>query len=157
MPLPDPSVPDPSALAHLIGHACPPFTVEVEKGAIRRFAEALGDRNPIRHDEDAARAAGYAGLVASPTFPASFRVPGDPPWMLRLDRSRIRAGEQGFRLHRPILAGDRLVCRLTLTAVEAKEGRSGPLTLLVQDLAGSDEAGVAVFGNRRVAVHLGAL
>ncbi|CAO3358984.1 FAS1-like dehydratase domain-containing protein [Azospirillum melinis] len=155
-----PPHPEPPALADrladLIGHACPPFTVEVEKGAIRRFAEALGDRNPIRHDEDAARAAGHPGLVASPTFPASFRLPGDPPWMARLDRSRIRAGEQGFRLFRPIVAGDRLTCRLTLTAVERKEGRSGPLTLLVQDLDGHDADGAPVFTNRRVAVHLGA-
>ncbi len=146
-----------SALADLVGHACPPFIVEVEKGAIRRFADALGDRNPIRHDEDAARAAGHRGLVASPTFPASFRVPGDPPWMARLDRSRVRAGEQGFRLHRPIVAGDQLTCRLTLTAVDVKEGRSGPLVLLVQDLDGRDETGAPVFTNRRVAVHLGAV
>jgi len=152
-----PPHPEPSALADLVGHSCPPFTVEVEKGAIRRFAEALGDRNPIRHDEDAARAAGHRGLVAPPTFPASFRPPGDAPWMARLDRSRIRAGEQGFRLHRPILAGDRLTCRLTLTAVERKEGRSGPLTLLVQELDGRDADGAPVFTNRRVAVHLGAL
>lgn len=152
-----PPHPETSALADLVGHVCPPFTVEVEKGAIRRFAEALGDRNPIRHDEAAAHASGHRGLVASPTFPASFRLPGDPPWMARLDHSRIRAGEQGFRLHRAIVAGDRLTCRLILIAVERKEGRSGPLTLLVQDLDGREDDGAPVFTNRRVAVHLGAL
>lgn len=148
---------DPLSIAALVGHSCPPFTVEVEKGAIRRFAEALGDCNPIRNDEAAALAAGYRGLVASPTFAASFRVPGDPPWMKLLDRSRIRAGEQGFRLHRPIVAGDRLVCRLTLTALERKEGKSGPLTLLVQDLEGEAEDGSQIFRNRRVAAYLGTL
>ena len=34
-----------------IGRASPPFLNEVEKGAIRRFAESLGDYNPIYYDE----------------------------------------------------------------------------------------------------------
>jgi len=48
----------------LIGRQSEPVLHEVEKGAIRRFAEALGDPNPLALDEVAARAAGYPGLVA---------------------------------------------------------------------------------------------
>jgi acyl dehydratase len=144
-------------LPALIGQATPPFVVEVEKGAIRRFAEALGDRNPIRHDEEAARRAGYAGLVAPPTFAASFRPPVEPPWMALLDRRRVRAGEQGFRLYRPLVSGDRLTCRVALTAVERKQGRSGVLIILTQELTATDAAGALVAVNRRVIAHLGDL
>ena len=50
---------------------------EVEKGAIRRFAEALGETNPIYFEEAAARAAGYRSIVAPPTFPTSLRAGSD--------------------------------------------------------------------------------
>ncbi len=46
-----------------IGRASPPFLNEVEKGAIRRFAESLGDYNPIYYDEEYARASGYPTTV----------------------------------------------------------------------------------------------
>jgi len=35
-----------------IGRSSPPTLNEVEKGAIRRFAEALGDFNPMYYDEE---------------------------------------------------------------------------------------------------------
>ena len=144
-------------LSALIGQATPTFVVEVEKGAIRRFAEALGDRNPIRHDEEAARRAGYAGLVAPPTFAASFRPPVEPPWMALLDRRRVRAGEQGFRLSRPLVSGDRLTCRVALTEVERKAGRSGVLIVLTQELTALRDDGSVAVVNRRVIAHLGEL
>jgi acyl dehydratase len=42
------------------------FTVTAED--IRAFAEAIGDLNPLYLDADAARAAGYANVIAPPTF-----------------------------------------------------------------------------------------
>lgn len=151
------AVPGIGLLADFIGSSTIPFLVEVEKGAIRRFAQAIGDLNPLRHDEDAARAQGWSGLVAPPTFAASFRPPDDLPWMVPLDRSRMRAGEQGFRLHRPVISGDRLWCHVTLSAVEPRLARSGPLLRLVQDLVALDEAGVEVCVNRRIGLYLGSL
>src|SRR5207249_4088356 len=50
---------------------------DVEKGAIRRFAEALGETNPIYFEEAAARAAGYRSVVAPPTFPTTLRAGSD--------------------------------------------------------------------------------
>jgi len=60
-----------------IGRESKPALNEVEKGAIRRFAEALGETNPIYFEEAAARAAGYRSIVAPPTFPTSLRAGSD--------------------------------------------------------------------------------
>ncbi|MDP1921805.1 MAG: MaoC family dehydratase N-terminal domain-containing protein, partial [Myxococcales bacterium] len=38
-----------------VGRTTPPTLNEVERGAIRRFAEALGDYNPIYFDAEYAR------------------------------------------------------------------------------------------------------
>ena len=66
-----------------VGRTTPPTLNEVEKGAIRRFAEALGDYNPIYYDEDYARASGFASVVAPPSFPCAFATGADLRELLR--------------------------------------------------------------------------
>ncbi len=51
-----------------IGYAPPPTLWTVEKGRIAFFAKVIGLTDPIHTDEAAAKAAGYRGIVAPPTF-----------------------------------------------------------------------------------------
>ena len=51
-----------------IGYAPPPILWDVEKGRIAFFAKVIGLTDPIHTDEAAAKAAGYRGIVAPPTF-----------------------------------------------------------------------------------------
>lgn len=139
----------------LIGSSAAPFAVEVEKGAIRRFAEAIGECSEIYFDEAFARSLGYPGIVAPPTFPTTFRPPSKPAWLRGLDEGRILAGEQGFRYRRPILAGDRLVCELRLTDVQDKQSSKGNMELIVQDLIVTSPSGDNVCINRRVVIYRG--
>lgn len=139
----------------LIGSSADSFVVDVEKGAIRRFAEAIGDATAIYVDEAAARALGYPGVVAPPTFPTTFRPPSKPAWLRDLDEGRILAGEQGFRYARPIFAGEQLHCTLRLTDIEDKQSRSGPMQLVVQDMTVTSSSGEAVCVNRRVLIYRG--
>ena len=137
----------------LIGTSTEPFLVEVEKGAIRKFAAAIGDSNPIYRDEAAARAQGFPGIVAPPTFPVSFIPPRELPWMRDLDFKRILAGEQRFDYARPVLAGDLLSCRVTFVGVDRKEGRSGSMELLRSAVTGEDADGNRVFTHSKVTVY----
>jgi acyl dehydratase len=41
---------------------------EIGRASIRYFALAIGDDNPLYFDDEYARAAGYAGVIAPPTF-----------------------------------------------------------------------------------------
>ncbi len=137
----------------LVGSATPSFVVEVEKGAIRAFADAIGDDNPLAHDEHFARSKGYGGLVAPPTFPASFRPPQRQLWLRGLDEGRILAGEQYFKYARPVVSGDVLTCRLHFVRVDEKVGRSGTMFLLVQELRAVDARGDLVVANGRVVIY----
>lgn len=137
----------------LIGTSSEPFIVEVEKGAIYRFAQSLGDDSALYRDEAYARRLGYRGIVAPPTFPASFRPPGRQPWLVGLDEGRILAGEQYFKYVRPVIAGDIFECRMHLVAIEEKHGRTGPMQLLIQELRAIDENGALVVTNGRVVVY----
>src|SRR5258708_29561419 len=108
-----------------IGRASPPTLNEVEKGAIRRFAEESGDYNPIYYYEDYARASGYPTIVAPPTFPASFHSSADLRELLGVGIKSLLHAEQAFDYERPILAGDRIYVSSKVSDVHERTGPAG--------------------------------
>jgi acyl dehydratase len=52
----------------VIGKRYAPSTYAVGREKIREYASAVGETNPLYFDVDAARAAGYADVVAPPMF-----------------------------------------------------------------------------------------
>jgi acyl dehydratase len=137
----------------LIGSETEPLFFEVEKGAIRKFADAIGDPNPLYRDADHARRFGYENIVAPPTFPVCFRPPAELPWIQNLDRRRIVAGETAFEYVKPLVAGMKPTCRVKLTGVDDKQGSKGSMELMRQELSAHDEAGALVVVVRRTTVY----
>jgi len=111
----------------LVGRSYPPSAVyEVGRAKIAEFAAAVGATDPVHTDAEAARAAGYADVVAPPTFAivvsleAAMVVLDDPD--VAIDYARVVHGEQRFTHHRPIRAGDRLVATTTIDAARTVAG-----------------------------------
>ena len=125
--------------SELIGAESADVLVEVERGAIRKFAEAVGDTTE----------ACLRGDVAPPTFPTTIRlaIPG-----LTYDLARVLHGGQEYRYQRPIRAGDRLRCRARLTDVYTREGKLGLMTFFIIELEGRDEDGAPVFTGRSTVI-----
>lgn len=105
-----------------VGKAYPesaPYLIGREK--VREFATAIGDQNPVFHSVDAARTAGYADLLAPPTFPFVITMQSlsaamfDPD--LGLDYSRVVHGGQRFRYARPLVAGMEVVVRAHIDSI----------------------------------------
>jgi acyl dehydratase len=136
----------------LIGRESEPVVHEVERGAIRRFAEALGDPNPVYSDEAAARAAGYPSLVAPPTFPVTLASNERFRHSLDLGTRSILQGEQQFEYARAIVAGDRITLRSRVADVQERAGASGPMDVLVIEDEGRDENGELVFKARAMLI-----
>jgi acyl dehydratase len=141
----------PSPLRQHIGRTSAPRTIEIEKGHIARFAEAVGDPNPIYQDETAARSAGHPRIPAPPTFATALRA-HDVREGLNIDWSRILHGEQEFRYERPLYAGDVLTLTQVLRDVYEKSGKSGVMDFLVLDTEAHDAAGTLVYTARSVVV-----
>lgn len=100
----------------LVGQAfTAPGSYEVSRAKIREFASAVGETSPMCHDVDAARAHGFADLVAPPTFAVIPAFKGLAEVMTRIGAPLHRQvhGEQGFTHHRPIVAGDELMTSAT--------------------------------------------
>ncbi|MEV7651375.1 FAS1-like dehydratase domain-containing protein [Kocuria marina] len=97
----------------------PPYLVGREK--IREFASAVHATDAAHHDVAAARAAGYADLVAPPTFAiivsqrADADLVNDPE--AGIDFSRVVHADQRFTHHRPVVAGDELTAAVTVDNV----------------------------------------
>ncbi len=136
-----------------IGRASPPTLNEVEKGAIRRFAEAIGDFNPIYYDEEYARASGYPTIVAPPTFPASFHSAADLRELLGVTIKSLLHAEQAFEYERPIFAGDRIFVATRVSNVFERPSPTGArMDVAVIEDEGRDEEGNLVFRAQRTLV-----
>lgn len=123
----------------LIGSTSEPLTIEVERGAIRDFAQAIGDPNPSY----------LSGEIAPPTFPTTFRVaiPG-----LNLPPARVLHGGEEYTYERPIRGGDRITCVRRIVDTYVKQGNSGTLNFLVSEQEGRDAEGNLVYRSRSTVI-----
>jgi acyl dehydratase len=135
----------------IVGRSTGPVVYEVEKGHIRRFAEALGDPDPVYRDEAAARAAGHPRIPAPPTFPTALR-PDDPRAGLNIDFRKVLHGEQSFEYERPLYAGDVVHVTARIADVYEKTGKSGTMDFLVLETEGRDPQGALLYRGRSVIV-----
>ncbi len=113
----------------LVGRTFPPaqpYLVGREK--VREFSRAVFATNPVHHDPEAARAAGYDDVVAPPTFAVVVQEATLAQLLAEpdagIDFSRVVHGEQSFTYDRPIVAGDELTATLTVTSVKTLGGNA---------------------------------
>lgn len=113
-----------------IGTESAPVTIEVEKGAILRFAQAIGDDNPVYSREVLARQTRFGGLIAPPTFLRSVRgIQLDVPFELPFHRV-LDAGSDWAYFH-PIRPGDRITAVGRISDITERTGRLGLMILVV--------------------------
>jgi acyl dehydratase len=133
--------------APYIGRQSEPVVLDVERGHIRRFAEAIGDVNPVYVDEAAARAAGHPRIPAPPTFAIALRA-NDPRGGIDLDWRKLLHGEQELDFARPIYAGDRLTIVGRIADAAVKQTKGGVMDVMVLETVATDGDGARVFTAR---------
>lgn len=141
-----------------IGKTFPPFSFEVDKSKIRELAQALGDDNPIYVDDEAARAAGLPGIVAPPTFATLFRMWGEGGSRTLLkalasdQAMRLLHGGEEYEYHGLIRPGDLITGQTRVVNIEAKEGRSGRMEIVLLEAEYRNQHGELVVVARSTAV-----
>jgi acyl dehydratase len=118
-----------------------PVLREVEKGAVRRYAEAVGNDNPLCHDEEYAAASSHGRIIAPPGFFGWPLKPvrattGHPDIVLELQEALARAGFPrildggiAYDFYLPVRAGDILVSSVTIQDIAEKTGKSGTMVV----------------------------
>ena len=127
----------------VIGVESEAITYDVERGAIRKFAEAIGDDNPLYVDEEAARKSRYGGLIAPPTFMRSMsagrsRATVQSPYPAALD------GGSEWEYFEPVRPGDRISVTMKVSEMFEREGRLGNMLFIIRETSYVNQFGKTV-------------
>ncbi|KEO82619.1 MaoC family dehydratase N-terminal domain-containing protein [Tumebacillus flagellatus] len=127
-------------LAEIVGQSSTPVANDVERGAIRKFAEAIGDPNPLYRTGDAS-----GRVVAPPTFSLTLDHGKLEGFDLKTDG--LIHGEQEFNYGKPMYAGDVISSSMKVTDVYEKTGKSGKMTFVTLEQTGINQHGETCYHN----------
>lgn len=132
---------------------------DIERGKIQEFARATRATDPVHTDADAARAAGFGDVLATPTHVVVAGHQRDQRAFVRslgLRIERIVVGSVRWEHMRPLTAGDRLHGVRRVLSDERKEGkRGGTMRLVTLETEYRDADGEVVVRQREVLVERG--
>ncbi len=110
-----------------VGKEYPSTTYEVGLEKIREYANAVGQTEPVHHDREAAKAAGFRDVVAPPMFAVVYSSPAMGPAILDPDVGinfvAMVHGGQEFVWGEPVCAGDTITTETTFKDFREKDGR----------------------------------
>jgi len=109
------------------GKTYEPKTYAVGREKVREYANAVGETNPVHLDVDAARAAGYADVVAPPMFAVVYSAPAMAPAVLDpevgIDLAMMVHGGQEFAWAEPVVAGDEITTTASVKDISERGGK----------------------------------
>jgi acyl dehydratase len=109
-----------------VGKSYPPVEYEVGREKIREYAYAVGESNPVHHEAEAARAAGFRNVVAPPMFCVVYAARAMAPAVLDpelgINLAMMVHGSQEFEWEEPVVAGDTITTAVKLKDVFDKNG-----------------------------------
>ena len=137
-----------------IGMQSEPTVIEIEKGMIKGFAEAIEDPNPLWQDEEYARSSQYGGIVAPPGFLMSLmmrgpimELPFELPFTRRLD------GGGDWEYFKPVRPGDVLTVVTKLVDIREREGRLGAMVFMVSEITWRNQRNELVARSRGTSIR----
>ena len=109
-----------------IGKTYPDTSYAVGREKIREYAHAVGETNPLYLNVDAARAAGYADVVAPPMFAVVYAGRSITPALfdpeVGIDLARMLHAGQEFRWGPVVVAGDEIATTTTVKGISERGG-----------------------------------
>lgn len=146
----------PERLQKLIGKAGEPMIMEIEKGAIKKYADAVGELNPLYWDEEYARNSRYGSLIAPPGFfgwPVKWQ--GAMPFFPQIRAELVDAltaagfgrlldGGIEYEFFYPVRPGDILVSIMKIAEIYERESKGGTLVFSVTETSYTNQNGALV-------------
>jgi acyl dehydratase len=109
-----------------IGKTYPPTVYAVGREKVKEYALAVGEDDPVHLDPEAARAAGYADVVAPPMFAVVYSSPVMVPAIFDPDVGMNFAamvhGGQEFVWGPPVVAGDEITTEGSVKDISERNG-----------------------------------
>ena len=109
------------------GKTYEPKVYAVGREKVREYAYAVGETNPVHLDVEAARAAGYADVVAPPMFAVVYSAPAMAPAVLDpevgINLAMMVHGGQEFAWGQPVVAGDEITTTASVKDISERDGK----------------------------------
>lgn len=134
----------------LIGKESNRVKNRIERGAVKKFAVAIGDPHLIYVGEEYGEKSRYKGNIAPPTFPIVLDygiIEG-----LQLPGIGLIHGEQTFHYERPLMVEEEIFCFSKLTNYVEKKGTLGSMGILVLESYGEDRHGKMIFSSKETII-----
>lgn len=110
-----------------VGKEWPSATYEVGLEKIREYANAVGETEPVHHDREAAKGAGFRDVVAPPMFCVVYSAPAMGPVILDsgvgINLATMLHGSQEFVWEEPVCAGDVIATTPKCLEIYEKDGK----------------------------------
>ncbi len=137
---------------------------EVSQGIIKRFALAIGDKNPLYLDEETAKKSRYQGIVAPPTmlFELNHQIGAEigedgspkgawgrlpPPF-----KNALRGGNE-YEFYQPVRPGDVITTVNRTAEISERPGKSGLMVFVVNELTYYNQRGEKLGLNRETMIY----
>lgn len=110
-----------------VGKVWPAVEFEVEAERIAQYADAVGEENPVYHDAEAAKEAGFRDQVAPPMFCVVYSAPSLGPAIVDpevgINLPTMVHGSQEFKWGEPVCAGDVITTAVTCKQIDERDGK----------------------------------
>lgn len=139
---------------------------EVGRASIRYFALAMGNDNPLYHDEDFARTTRYGGIVAPPTFVCETNQwyagqPNEDGYLGHMWHDlpipvpcRMIRGANEYTFVRPVRPSDRISVTWRIADIYEREtARGGLLLFVISEVHYHNQHGDLLAINRETVIY----
>ncbi len=149
----------PKEVTQLIGKSLVSSIFEVQEEAIRRFADAVDDLNPLYWDEEYAKKSRYGSIIAPPGFISSPWFSGRPTkWpnrgattaeaiaslrcaLAKAGFSRVLDGGIEYEFFGPVRAGDTITVSSKIKDIIERTGQTGKMAFIVNETTYTNQNG----------------
>ena len=157
----------PEEVTKLIGKLEEIVVMEVEKGAIRRFADAVDDPNPLYRDDEYASNSRYGSIIAPPGFfgwPVRWERGLTFPLIYEeLAKARATVAKAGYKrgldggvdyeFFEPVRAGDILTASSIVKDIIERKARTGALIFITSETTYTNQNGDLVAKELRTLIQ----
>ncbi len=110
-----------------VGKSWPAHEYEVGREKIREYAQVIELTNQVHFDAEAAKAAGYRGIVAPPMFVVVYAAGAMGPVLfdpdVEMNFAAMVHGGQEFEWGEPVISGDLITTVTTCKDIYPKDGK----------------------------------
>ena len=139
----------------MIGVESDTSVYEIEKGAIRKWADAIEDPNPLYYDEEYAKKKGYRSIIAPPAFIAQYAFPvktSQKQARIRSPFARNLNGGNEYEFFKTVQAGDTITSTTKLAELFEREGRLGNMLFVIYETTYKNQNGEVVAKSRGTSI-----